>query len=387
MGLGLLRIKNPGDFLTIFNKDGTMKKSAIILMAVLAVFIGCNAQKGKSSSGSGGKDGELEPIIFASCVALEFFGDAALFVADDLGYFEQEGLKIQFEEAFGTADAKMVSVGQAQFAFPSPGIILTSIEAGMDLKAVFSHMPVNIFGFAAKKGALNSFADLKGKSIALGDASWASIGAPIIKAAGLDPDKDVKWVSVGDARYQSTASGETDALLTWDVEFGYILGLGFDLEYLDADSVLPQLSNTVVVNSKYLNEHPGTVVKFNRALAKGMYFCLQNPAAAADIVLKKYPAIDVSFDGGTKTIEWQLESYFGSTEAEQKEALEKIGLFHEERWTTTIQAAKDSGVIKSAPPLNELYTNEYIDFSWDRAAVEADAKKYVFGSDAYKKSR
>jgi ABC-type nitrate/sulfonate/bicarbonate transport system substrate-binding protein len=365
-----------------------MKKTAILLIAALASFISCSAQKGKSASSvTAGENGDLETIIFASCVALEFFGDVALYVADDLGYFEQEGLKIQFEEAIGTADAKMVSVGQAQFAFPSPGIILTSIEAGMDLKAVFSHMPVNIFGFAAKKGVLNSFADLKGKTIALGDASWSSIGAPIIKAAGLDPDKDVTWVSVGDARYQSTASGETDVLLTWDVEFGYILGLGFDLEYLDADSVLPQLSNTVVVNSKYLDEHHDTVVKFNRALAKGMYFCLQNPAAAADITLKKYPAIDVSFEGGTKTVEWQLESYFGSTEAERKESLEKIGLFHEERWSATIQAAKDSGVIKSAPPLNELYTNEYIDFLWDRTAVENDARNYVFASDAYKKSR
>jgi ABC-type nitrate/sulfonate/bicarbonate transport system substrate-binding protein len=372
-------------FKNIFIKDGIgMKKVAALGLAGLLLFAGCN--KSKSNSATAEKSGELETVVFASCVALEFFGDVALYVAEDQKYFEQEGLKVRFEEAIG-ADAKMVSAGQAQFAFPSAEIILTSIDAGMDFKAVFAHMPLNIFGFASKPGVLKSFADLKGKTIAVGDASWKSIGAPIIKAAGLDPDNDVKWVPVGDARFQSTASGATDVLLTWDVEFGYILGLGFDLEYLNADSVLPQLSNTVIVNSKYLAEHPDNVIKFNRALAKGMYFCLQNPAAAADIVLRKYPGIAVTFDGGTKTVEWQLNSYFGSTEQERSETLDRIGFFQQDKWVATIDAVINAGEIKSSPDLNKLYTNDFIDFFWDRSAVENDAKKYVYSSDAYKKSR
>jgi ABC-type nitrate/sulfonate/bicarbonate transport system substrate-binding protein len=361
-----------------------MKKIAIITLLIFslsfaggAILEAAEPEKSKS----------IDNIVFASCVALEFFGNCSLYAADYLGYFKEEGLAIQYEEAIGTIDAKMVSTGHAQFGYPSPGVILTSLEAGVDIISVYSFQPVNIFGFASNRGAIKKWDDLKGKSIALGDASWKSIGAPLIKAAGLDPEKDVTWVTAGDARYQSTASGQTDVLLTWDVEYGYLLGLGFDFDYLDADSVLSQLSNSVIVSTKYAAEHPDIVKRFNRAHGKGMYFTLQNPAAVADIVLRKYPGIDVTFDGAVKAIEYQVESYFGSNERERKQTLEKIGFFSEERWKTTIEAALASGIISHPIPLEKIYTNDFVDDSWSRADVEADAKNYVFGSEAYNKTR
>ncbi|MDR1916231.1 MAG: ABC transporter substrate-binding protein [Synergistaceae bacterium] len=361
-----------------------MRKIAIIALLALTLTF---AERTEAGAAEGKKNADLEAIVFASCVSLEFFGNCNLYAAEYLGYFEEEGIEIKFEEAIGTVDAKMVSTGHAQFAYPSPGIILTSLEAGLDIIAVHANQPVNIFGFAYNKGKIKDWADFKGKSIALGDASWKSIGAPIIKAAGLDPEKDVTWITAGDARYQATASGQTDTLLTWDVEYGYLLGLGFDFDYLDADAVLPQLSNSVIVSNKYAKEHADTVRRFSRALAKAQYFTLKNPAAVADITLRKYPGIDVTFDGAVKAVEYQVESYFGSTDAERRETLEKIGFFRKERWETTVKAALDSGIISKPIPLERIYTNEFVNDEWSRAEVESDAKNYEYGSDAYKKSQ
>jgi len=363
-----------------------MKKGlSLFLLATLILSIsGCAA---KTKTEESDKNEQLQTIVFASPVALESFGNCALYAADYLGYFKEEGLEIKFEEGIGTTDVKMVASGQAQFAYPSPGVILTSKEAGVDVIAVFSHQPVNIFGFAYAKGHINGFADLKGKSIALGDASWKSIGAPIIKAAGLDPEKDVEWVTVGDARYQSTASGQTDALLSWDVEYGQLIGMGFDFDYLDADEVLPQLSNSVIVSSAYAKDNPDIVKKFNRALAKGQYFTYKNPAATADITLRKYPNIKIDYDGGVLAVSHQVYSYFGNTEEEQKETLEVIGRFNEQRWQVTIDAAINSGIITTPYKAADIFTNDFIDNSWERSKVEADAVNYTFGSDAYNKSK
>jgi NitT/TauT family transport system substrate-binding protein len=361
-----------------------MRKVAIMVLLALTVVF---ASRMETRAADSKKEENLETVVFASCVALEFFGNCNLYAAEYLGYFKEEGIDIKFEEAIGTVDAKMVSTGHAQFAYPSPGIILTSLEAGLDIIAVHANQPVNIFGFAYNKGKIKDWSDFKGKSIALGDASWKSIGAPIIKAAGLDPEKDVSWTTAGDARYQATASGQTDTLLTWDVEYGYLLGLGFDFDYLDADAVLPQLSNSVIVSTKYAEEHADTIRGFSRALAKAQYFTLKNPAAVADITLRKYPGIDAAFDGAVKTVEYQVESYFGSTDEERRETLEKIGLFREERWETTVKAAVDSGIISKPIPLEKIYTNDFVNDSWNRADVEEDAKNYAFGSDAYKKSQ
>jgi NitT/TauT family transport system substrate-binding protein len=361
-----------------------MKRMVAATVVLLVVLSGCSKGKGKELA-QGVRERELETIVFASPVPLELFSNCPYYVADYLGYFEEEGLKIQFEEAFGTADARMVSTGNAQFAYPSPGVILTSIEAGLNIKAVFNAMPKNIFGFAAKKGVLNSLSDLKGKSIALGDASWKSIGSPIVKAAGLDPEKDVTWVTIGDARYQSVATGRTDTLLTWDVEFAEILGLGYDLEYLNADNILPELSNPVITNDTYAKEHADIIVRFNRAFAKGIYFSVLNPEAATDIVFKRYPALNFSFQDGVRSVEWNIDGFIAHN-ADGSFKTEQIGFFDEQRWMVTIQALLESGDIKTAPDLNVLYTNEYINDSWSRADVEKDVANYQLGSDSYKKS-
>jgi ABC-type nitrate/sulfonate/bicarbonate transport system substrate-binding protein len=176
-------------------------------------------------------------------------------------------------------------------------------------------------------------------------------------------------------------------LLTWDVEYGYLLGLGFDFEYLDADAVLPQLSNSVIVSAKLAKEDPDLVRRFSRAVAKAQDFTLRNPAAVADITLRKYPGIDVPFEGAVKAVEYQVESYFGSTEKEREETLEKIGNFRDERWETTVKAAVDSGIIAEPIPLGRIYTNEFVNADWSRTLVEEDARSYVFSSEAYKKSQ
>jgi NitT/TauT family transport system substrate-binding protein len=279
----------------------------------------------------------------------------------------------------------MVSTGNAQFAYPSPGVILTSIEAGMDIKAVFNAMPKNIFGFAAKQGVLKSLSDLKGKSIALGDASWKSIGSPIVKAAGLDPEKDVTWVTIGDARYQATATGRADTLLTWDVEFAEILGLGFELDFLSGDTILPELSNPIIVNTDYIKDHSDIIIRFNRAFAKGIYFSVLNAKASTDIVFKRFPALNFSFKDGVRSVEWNIDGFIAHN-ADGSPKIEQIGFFDEQRWKVTIQALLESGDIKSAPDLNKLFTNELIDDSWSRSDVERDARNYQLGSDTYKKS-
>ncbi|MDR1110756.1 MAG: ABC transporter substrate-binding protein [Deltaproteobacteria bacterium] len=365
-----------------------MRTAIFSMLLLLALSLGDGPRlEAQGGDGAANQPRDLQDIVFASCVSLEFFGNCNLYAAEYLGYFAEEGINIKFEEAIGTVDAKMVSTGHAHFAYPSPGIILTSLEAGLEIIAVHANQPVNIFGFAYKKGTINDWADFRGKSIALGDASWKSIGAPIIKAAGLDPDKDVTWTTVGDARYQATVSSKTDTLLTWDVEYGYLLGLGFDLEYLDADEVLPQLSNSVIVSTRLAREDPDLVRRFSRAVAKAQYFTLKNPAAVADITLLKYPGIDVTFEGAVKAVEYQVESYFGSTGKEREETLEKIGYFRRERWETTVKAALDSGIISRPIPLERIYTNDFVNTDWSRERIEEDARNYVFSSEAYKKSK
>ena len=73
--------------------------------------------------------------------------------------------------------------------------------------------------------------NLKGKRI--GVFSMTSMrtfdGKAMVKAAGLDPDKDVSWVPVGIGAQAATAlsRGDVDALTLWDSTYTDIENLGF----------------------------------------------------------------------------------------------------------------------------------------------------------------
>ena len=42
----------------------------------------------------------------------------------------------------------------------------------------------------------------------------------------------------------------------------------------------------------------------------------------------------------------------------------------------------ESGVISTAIPMDQIFTNDFVDLTWDRAQVEADADAYDWESVA-----
>jgi NitT/TauT family transport system substrate-binding protein len=161
-------------------------------------------------------------------------------------------------------------------------------------------------------------------------------------------------------------------------------GQGFDFVYFDGNEILPVLANPIITSDKMIRENPNLVKGFNRAFCKGLYFVLMNPEAAADIVLNKFPAIDISWDGALAVANGRNKQAFGTTEASKNEILSKgIGYMGPDKWNAVIQGAQEVGVINRAIPGNQAFTNDYLDFTWNRAKVEADAKAYRCTSRVY----
>src|SRR5699024_692992 len=145
-------------------------------------------------------------------------------------------LDVSIDESFGTTDVKMVSTKNAEFALPAPNFILMSIENELPIKAVFQNDWINIFGMAVLEDSdIETWEDMKGKTVALGDASWEDIINPVVIAAGLDPKKDLEYVVAGENRFQAVQEGEIDILFTWVGEITELQGRGFDFEYIDGN--------------------------------------------------------------------------------------------------------------------------------------------------------
>lgn len=367
---------------------------SIGLIGVLSVscFFGCGNSSASSSNASGDltkdKDG-LTEVTFVSPTALESFDYLAIYVAQDMGYFKDEGLKVKLVEQLGSDDCKMLAAGTAQFAYPSPGVMFSSIESGVtDIEAITNYDSVQIFGFAINKDSgIKSVQDLKGKKIATYSNAWDALGAPILQGAGLS-NSDVTYVSYGDSRYQAVANGSTPALITWLAEYWQLVGQGYDLDYLDGNDYAAQVSNALCTSKTFAKAHPDIVKKFIRAFLKGLYFCYCNPDAAADITLRTCPNLDINWDGATGAVKGNLQQFFGVDENAEKKYIENgIGIFDMDMCQAAADHLKESGTIKNSYKASDYYTNEYVSEvtkDLDKKTVEADAKAYQCSSKQYK---
>lgn len=325
-----------------------------------------------------GTGGELRKVKYVFPRTIEVLEDTPFWAAITLGYWKEEGLDVTLDQAFGTTDVKMVATGGAQFAGPSASILLAAIENEIPVKAVCQYDAVNIFGMAVRKdGNIKTWADMKGKTIALGDAAWEMIATPTLVAAGLDPKKDIEFVVAGENRAQMVQEGKLDILFTWIGEVYQLIAQGFDFRYIDGNEVLPNCANAIVTSTETIQKDPELVRGFIRGLQKGMYFVYCNPEAGADISVSRFPNIDVSWEGAVAVQRGRIAQMFGMKPEENAKLLEKIGFAFDDKWQSNVDWAVRTDVVQKPISLSDIFTNEFLS-DIDRAKVEADAKNYVF---------
>lgn len=367
------------------------KVTGILLTTALlaSMLVGCGGDSG--SSKSDGKDsGELLEVNMVSSSTVASMDFVWATVAEDMGYFEEEGLKVNVIECTDGSDPKMLASGQADFGGFSPSVGLSAVDSGVtNIQAVCNLICGNIFGFAYnKESGISDWSDLEGKQIAALSSTFSVIYDPILSAAGVDP-ATVEYVTYGSSEYEALDSNQAPAMGTWISEYYMCQGMDYDWEYLSGNDVLPQIANSIWVNTDFAKENPEAVKGFVRAICKAKYFCYLNPEATADLQLSKYPSIEVTWDGAVGSVKGNIKGMLGMTDEEIAACIDnkQIGIFDMEIVDQTIQNLVDGGAISQKLDSNVYYTNEYVDTGWDYSEVEEDAANYEYTSKIYKKAQ
>ncbi|MBP1736285.1 MAG: hypothetical protein H6Q60_166, partial [Oscillospiraceae bacterium] len=356
---------------------------------IAGALTGCGSSgtsaSGSSDSGSGGGT-SLTEVKWVSPAALASLDFCWIYVADALGYLEDEGIKLSIIECTDGSDAKYLAAGSADFGGFSPAVGLSAVDAGAsNITAVCNVVVDNIFGLAYQKNSgISDWSDLEGKNIAILAESFPTLFNPILSAAGVDTST-VNYVVYGSAEYEALDGGQADAMGTWTSEYYKCLGMGYDWGYLDGNDVLPQIANSLWVNNDYASKNSETVKGFVRAVTKAIYFCYLNPEAAADITLNRYPEIEITWDGAVGAVKGNVYGMLGTTEEEQKARVDahEIGVYDMDGVSQTISNLYQGGAISQELDASDYYTNDYVDTSWDYAAVQADSDAYQFSSAVY----
>ena len=228
-----------------------------------------------------------------------FEGPAAGFLlAQDNGYFAEEGLNVTIDTGNGSVEAiPRVATGAYQMGFGDINSLIKFLDEdpAQPVTAVMMVYDKPVFSIMGRKplGITDDPKSLEGKKLGAPPPDGAFAQWPaFIEAAGLDAST-ITIESIGfPVREPMLASGDVDGV------FGFAFSVILNLKangvpdddistILFADHGLNLYGNAVLVNETFAAENPEAVKGFLRALAKGFADAVADPAAGAAAVLAR----------------------------------------------------------------------------------------------------
>lgn len=314
---------------------------------------------------------------------------APFLAAKYLGYLGQEGLDVNYILVAGSNEvAIQVATGNAPIGWASPAQAVISMQEGgaasLDLRYFSSVEYRNIWSISVPvDSAIKSVAELKGKRIgvtALGSAGM-NYGKAYLRAAGLNPDRDVTFIPIGAGGQAIAAMKQkmVDAIVFWETANVTFDIAGSAVRQLPIDKKLALLPDvSLLATNETIAKKPNMLIGFGRALAKGLDFCLANRQACVLMTWKLHPE-SKPVDG---TAEQKLErglKMIGTLDGwTDQEAGDKHGVFIESRWNDLSDFLLQGGQIAKPVPASRMFTSQFIGEinNYDHAAIVKQAKEY-----------
>lgn len=289
---------------------------------------------------------------------------AGYFLAQDKGYYDAEGLKVEILP--GGPDIvpeQQVAGGSADIGVDWVASLLTSQEQEMPLVQIAQIFQKSGLVLVSKKEAgINTPADLKGKKVGnwMGGNEFELLA--LFDKYKLDSGKDLNFTKQGFTMDQFLG-GELDAAsaMTYN-EYQVVLESGVKPEELSVidmnDEGVAMLEDNLFANKEWLEGNKETAAKFVRASLKGWADAIADPEAAVDSVMKLAEA-------GSTTREHQLTMMKEVAKLIQPEGFDasKLGYTDAAAFQQTADIALKFGVIKTAAKVDEAYTNEIVEMA------------------------
>lgn len=265
-----------------------IKKFSILIavMMVITMVLGqCNRVEEKSDTK------ELKEIN----VLLDWYPNAVhsfLYAAQEQGYFEEEGVKVNLITPAGTDDGiKLVASGKADLAISYPRQVIVARGENIPVKLVGTIVgsPLNHL-MVRKDSGVNSLKDLEGKKVGYPsfDIDKKTVEA-MVKEAGGDPSK-VEFVDVGYDLMPAIQTKRVDAIIGGFINHEKILleKEGIELvTFNPVDSKIPNIYELGFIASEDgLSNNKEAIEGFLKAAKKGFEYTKNNPDKAVDLVMK-----------------------------------------------------------------------------------------------------
>ncbi|MCH6264343.1 ABC transporter substrate-binding protein [Neobacillus citreus] len=282
-----------------------LKAITFLLTASMLALSGCASTQSSKEGGTGKspKASKVQTVKFGVTPSFLFL---PVYVAQDNGFFEKEGIKAEFIEFQGGAEVTSAMLGGSiDFGATLSERPAVLAEKGMAAKNVMSLQNKLAFTLVARSGLDLKPGDvkaLKGKKIGvtrLGGGLDQALRA-LLRDAGLDPEKDVSIVATGGVANGVAAmeSKAVDASMGAEpaTSMGALKGISESIvDFRNGEgpkSVQTMSFPTLQANDKYIQNNEELTRKVVRAIAKAQKAMRENPQIGVDSAKKLFKDLD-----------------------------------------------------------------------------------------------
>ena len=329
-----------------------MNRILLLIMSMLLMLglIACSDE----SSNQNDDEESLKEIN----VMLDWYPNAVhsfLYVAEEKGYFEEEGLDVSIEFPANTTDPiNHAASGKVTLGFYyQPDVIMARANEDIPVKSVgeIVRSPLNYLVFKEEQ-KIETPADLIDKKVGYpGITINEALLTTILQDVDENPD-DVELIDVGFELGSAIITENVDAVFGAFInhEVPVLEHEGHDIDYINpVDFGVPDYSEMVVVTGEDTwEEQEDEIEAFWRAAQKGFDFMEENPDEALTILLDNQDEANFPLDE-------EIEKESLKILLPKMESTDGLRVQDGESWEETAEWLKVEGLIDEVPPMEDLY--------------------------------
>lgn len=333
-----------------------MKKKIVAVLTAGCMAISL-AACGSGESSQGGNENEKEKITFV----LDWTPNTnhtGLYVAQEKGYFEDEGLEVEIVQPPEDGADALVASGKAQFGISfqdtmAPGVVGEDALPTTAVAAVVQH---NTSGIISRKGeGMDTPKGLEGKKYATWDAPIEkAMMENVVEADGGDFSKVELIPSTVTDEVSALESKSVDAIwifYAWAGVATEVAGLETDyFAFKDINPAFDYYTPVIIGNNEFLEKEPETAKKFLSAVKQGYEDAIEDPDGAAEILCEAAPELDQELVKASQ--EYLKDQYIADAD--------RWGYIDPDRWNLFYNWLNENGLTENQIPENTGFSNEYL---------------------------
>lgn len=281
-----------------------------------------------------------------------------LYVAQEKGYFEDEGLEVEIVQPPEDGADALVASGKAQFGISfqdtmAPGVVGEDALPTTAVAAVVQH---NTSGIISRKGeGMDTPKGLEGKKYATWDAPIEkAMMENVVEADGGDFSKVELIPSTVTDEVSALESKSVDAIwifYAWAGVATEVAGLETDyFAFKDINPAFDYYTPVIIGNNEFLEKEPETAKKFLSAVKKGYEDAIEDPDGAAEILCEAAPELDQELVKASQ--EYLKDQYIADAD--------RWGYIDPDSWNLFYNWLNENGLTENEIPENTGFSNEYL---------------------------